>query len=437
MNSFHNLAIRGRQQILQAYSDLNLKRFMKPKATEPVYNSNCDADSVNHNDVPVVNVLHDLVNMTSDQSSVPCSNIPNLHFPKSTLPTSQFVVPVSPQCNTTVTKVMCSTTSTTAITTTTTVTSTRTTSTLQSYAFTTPTSAAGSSTTLDSQPMQKPVTSQTSSASQETTFLESLKTLLNLQLPQLDISKFDGDLKKYEQFKFRFNTLVTGCNVIPGQRATLLYQSLTDEVIGQLDPIHDLQRPGVYEKMWDSLDREFGSLNLEVIAHVSALASIQTWNMCETSDDLNTLYRFVRYHYNALKRLGQEWQAEVSRLHVLGKLPQAAIDKCFDSGLIDLDNDGPVIPDMLSLMRKEVGILKLLEIAKKKVASRPNISDESSSGVWVDHYSQPPVNRVKPFPDCYDNIKDTTSVTSSKQSDYDFNSLKLQGNRLRRLQFPL
>ena len=212
---------------------------------------------------------------------------------------------------------------------------------------------------------------------QETVFLEGLQSLLAQQLPKLDIEKFDGDRKKYDKFKCRFCTLITSCNVIPSQRATLLYNALTDSVIDLLDPICDLQKSGAYDELWHSLDNEYSQTYLDVISHVSKLSSIQGWEVCETSDDLYKLYKFIRYHHNALKRHGQEWQAEVSKLHVLGKLTGSVKDKCFDLGLFEMDNSKPVLSEMLSLIRKEVDILKLQEIAKETVTC--NMEDDTNS----------------------------------------------------------
>ena len=96
------------------------------------------------------------------------------------------------------------------------------------------------------------------------------------------------------------------------------------------------------------------------------------------ASDLYKLYQFIRYHYNALRRHDREWEAEVSKLHVLGKLTGDIADKCISSGLFDSNNNKPVIPEMLSIIRKEVDILTLQEIAKE--TSNINIKKESSSG---------------------------------------------------------
>ena len=244
-------------------------------------------------------------------------------------------------------------------------------------------------------PPQQPMTSHSHSTVQETAFLEILEALLSRQLPQLDIKKFGGDRKLYEPFKSRFCTLITSCNVIPSQRATLLYNALTEDVTDQLDHIYDLQKPDAYEELWNSLDREFSQKGLDVISHVTELSTIQAWDVCETSSDLYKLYQFLRYHYNALKRLGQEREAEVSKLHVLGKLTGDIVDKCFSLGLFDPVRDKPVMPEMLSLIRYEVDILKLQEIAKE--TSKVNIKNESSSGdgVHLPDQSQS-VNTFKP-----------------------------------------
>lgn len=209
--------------------------------------------------------------------------------------------------------------------------------------------------------------------------------------------------------------MVTSCNVTPSQRATLLYNALTDEVIDQLDPIYDLQKSGAYEELWHSLDREYSQTYLDVISHVSELSTIQGWRVCETSEDLYKLYKFVRYHYNALKRHGQEWQAEVSKLHVLGKLTGNAKDKCFDAGLFEGDNSKPVITEMLSLMRKEVDILKLQEIAKESLTC--NVEDESSSEDMV-YVSSPSKSEivVKPYSTNYD-LQFPTNTTMPHNGD--------------------
>ena len=403
-NSFCNLVTRGRQNVFKIWDSLE-KTFSTPsnETSQQASNSN-----VNCNNETPPGKLHATGIIADSNTSVSCpfnpQSAPNLNsivWPNGLENTENFQYPstvslpnsstsnFTPESVTTTTSRPTTTTAPISLGTAVTMSTTTTTAAVSSLASTftslphvsvannqqvppliVSTSQQGSGLLQKQPELSQPL--------QETTFLEGLKSLLSLQLPKLDIEKFDGDRKKYEKFKLRFSTLITSCNVLPCHRATLLYKALSDAVIDQLDSIYDLQKPDTYDKIWHSLDNEFSQTNFDVIFHVSELESIQKWEVCETSAELYRLYKFLRYHYNVLKHHGQEWQAEVSKLHVLGKLKGEVADKCFDSGLFGLDRDQPVIPEMLSIIRKEVDLLKLQEIAN--VAWVSNNEGESSSG---------------------------------------------------------
>ena len=196
----------------------------------------------------------------------------------------------------------------------------------------------------------------------DSSVLQDLGTLLTARLPP-DTDKFNGDLRKYEKFKLKFCTLLSGYSfTTPKDRATSLYKALTDDVIDNLDHIPDLDRPDAYERMWRSLDFEYGRFQYGVFSHVTELQSIQRWPVCENSADLYNLYKFVKSHYKSLEQASQEIQAETIKVALLGKLKGRALGKC--STLIKESGERPVVKKMLQVMREEVDTLELQEMAR-------------------------------------------------------------------------
>ena len=203
--------------------------------------------------------------------------------------------------------------------------------------------------------------------SQTAAMLENISSLFLLHLPPLDIKKFDGDFKKYEKFRLRFSTLISSIPSI--YHATLLYKSLEDDVIDQLDHIPDLQALDAYQTLWQYLDAEFSRHLHGAMSHEIKLMSIKSWKTCESSAELLKLYKFVRYHYNALERSGRGLQAEAIKIFFLGKLSGEVADRA--ATLIAESGNQPVIPKLLSMIRDEVDILELQEFATVSSISQP------------------------------------------------------------------
>ena len=197
--------------------------------------------------------------------------------------------------------------------------------------------------------------------------LQDLGTLLATKLP-LDTEKYNGDYKKYERFKTKFCTLIAANSFAgPKERATQLYNSLSDHVIDQLDHVPDLDRPGAYERLWSSLDWEFNRFQYGPFSHVQDLQSIRTWPKCETASDLDKLYKFVRFHYKTLEQAGQEAQAEAIKVTLLGKLKGRAASK--SSTLIKQSGNRPVLRQMLEYMRNDIDDMELREMAEDESRS--------------------------------------------------------------------
>jgi hypothetical protein len=204
---------------------------------------------------------------------------------------------------------------------------------------------------------------------------QDLSTLLSSRLPPIDIDKFNGDYKRYETFKTRFQTLIACTNTSAKDQAKTLYQSLVEDVVEQLDHVPNLDSADAYEKLWQSLDSEYGRFQNGVIAYVTELTTgLQSWPTCKTSTDLHQLYKFVRSHYTALEQVGQESQAEHTsiRMLLLGRFTGRVMGRC--STVIDENPNSPVIKRILEIMKKEQRNLQLQEMSKgiEKNPAKPN-----------------------------------------------------------------
>lgn len=196
----------------------------------------------------------------------------------------------------------------------------------------------------------------------DSSLVQELGSMLSARLPD-GFEKFDGESRKFESFKLKFCTLVSGGSFItPKDRAAMLFNSLSGDVVDQLDHIVDLERPDAYERIWRSLDRDYGRFQYGTFSHVTELQSIQQWPQCETSADLLRLYKFVKHHYMRLEQAGQAIQAETVKITLLGKLKGRALNK--SSTLIKQSGDSPVIRRMLDIMRDDIDDMEIQDMAK-------------------------------------------------------------------------
>ena len=80
-----------------------------------------------------------------------------------------------------------------------------------------------------------------------------------IKAPQLTVNpRATWGLNKYDAFKVKFQALIASTNASLEEKAKTLYQALGNEVIMQLDHVPNLTDPEAYEKLWQSLDIEFG-----------------------------------------------------------------------------------------------------------------------------------------------------------------------------------
>ena len=194
---------------------------------------------------------------------------------------------------------------------------------------------------------------------------QDLTNLLSSRLPSIEIDKFQGEVKNYESFKTKFQTLISGTDTTEEQRARTLYQALGNDVVCQLDHIPNLAKPGAYERLWENLDTEYGRYLNGATSYVTELITkLQLWPPCRTSSEIHHLYKFVRYIYTALEQTNQISEIEHSsvRVLILGRLTGGLLGKC--SKLIDRNPNDLVIKRILDEMRDEVRTLSLQEMAK-------------------------------------------------------------------------
>ena len=194
--------------------------------------------------------------------------------------------------------------------------------------------------------------------------VQDLSTLLSARLPPVDIDKFDGDYKRYETFKKMFKTLIATTETSPRDQAKALYEALKEDVVEQLDFIPKLDAPGAYEKLWKALDTEYGRFQNGAVSYVIELSSkLQSWPVCRTSEEIHSLYKLLRSHYNALEQVNQVSEVEHGsiRVLILGRLTGWIRGRC--STLMDDNPYSPVMPQVLDTLKKAKRKLQLEEMS--------------------------------------------------------------------------
>ena len=239
--------------------------------------------------------------------------------------------------------------------------------------------------------------------SEQSKFVSSnrLKTTLTpseLQSLSSIVDTFDGNSYKYQSFKSRFSTIVDTMDLTDADKALVLYVSLDKEVLAFLGDITDTGSV-MYEKLWTALDEEFDPPLHGMYTHISELFSIHSMPQCDSLEKLVSLYKFIKKHYIALKKIGAGQEVEGFKIQVLSKLCGTVSDKV--ASLIIEKGEKPVVPCILDILKEEISCMELQNIARRLKGSdlrgeKEINGRESFSGIEkdVNVYPEPPVKSI-------------------------------------------
>ena len=192
-----------------------------------------------------------------------------------------------------------------------------------------------------------------------------LSAFLSSRLPSIDIEKFIGDKNHYDAFKVKFQTLMAATTSTPEEQAKTLYQALGNEVISQLDHIPNLSDPGAYDRLWQSLDEEFGKFQHGHTGYVTELTNkLQNLPPVRSSTEIHQLYKLLKSYYTSLEQIGQQHEMEHSSIRtlILGRLTGKLSG--LTSSLINHNPYSPVIKRILEYMKSHERDLSLEEMAR-------------------------------------------------------------------------
>ena len=207
--------------------------------------------------------------------------------------------------------------------------------------------------------------------------------------------KFDGESRKYEKFKFQFQTIVDSMSLTDADKGLLLYLSLEDTVT---DYLVDFKEEGhiSYQRLWTQLDLEFQSPLQGRLSHVTALFGIASMDTCDTLDKLVKLYRFVKRHYVALQRIDAAEELEAFKLSVLSKLQGEVADEV--SEYIIKMNGKSVGPGILNIIREQITLMEIQQVAAS-IGEVPTSSSQSTEAQCIfcqtDQHSSSACNRYR------------------------------------------
>ena len=174
------------------------------------------------------------------------------------------------------------------------------------------------------------------------------------------IMKFDGDRGRFQNFKYRFNTIVDSMKLPDADKALLLFVSLEDSV---LDLIGDITSDGCidYQKLWLALEEEFAPLQQGLFSHIAELSTIRSMPQCDSSKTLKDLHTFVKKHYVALKKIGMSSEVEGFTIPIFSKLSGTPSEQVCD--LMRQSDGQQIVPQILEIIKDEVDSLELQELA--------------------------------------------------------------------------
>ena len=227
--------------------------------------------------------------------------------------------------------------------------------------------------------------------------LNELSSLFSNRFPNADQEKFTGDIKKYDSFRTKFRTLMASSSVYPDEQAKILYQSLSGEVISQLDFVPNLSSPSAYEKLWEALDAEYGKYQNGAASYVTELITkLQHTAVCKTSSELQALHKTIKFYYNALDQLDQVTEIEhISiRMQILGKLTGGLSNKF--NNLIEFNPNSPIIRRFLEILKAEIRLLGRSELAVGQKPLKGICKNNQISSSEANSNSLPPPSEDAP-----------------------------------------
>ena len=190
------------------------------------------------------------------------------------------------------------------------------------------------------------------------------------------VTKYNGDRSKYRTFKNRFCTITDSMPLTDTDKGLILYMSLEDPVIDYLGKFTEDGHIS-YQRLWRELDYEFDTPLEGRLHHVAALFSIDSMDVCDTLEKLVNVYKFLKVHYVALERINAAQEVEGFKLKLLSKLRGDVADQV-SSYIIQMESK-PVVPGILAILREEISIMEIQQIADSLNTEVPKSEDPTST----------------------------------------------------------
>jgi hypothetical protein len=90
-----------------------------------------------------------------------------------------------------------------------------------------------------------------------------------IKIPEIELPKFDGNIKNYKLFKDTFNSIIKRSKTSAIERFALLRSKLQGGALEAIDTL-DLTE-GNYPKAWEILDKRFNNQRLSIETNLNAL----------------------------------------------------------------------------------------------------------------------------------------------------------------------
>ena len=173
------------------------------------------------------------------------------------------------------------------------------------------------------------------------------------------LPKFNGDSKMFLKFKHRFHTIINQFDLNISQKGLLLYLSLNENVSETLGFV---SVNGIidYHKLWQKLESEYYGPQHGPLYNGALLNTISSWSICNTSEKLTHLYKFVMTNFRSLEIQGLAEPDLVTAITVLGKLEG---NLATEVSKTILENQGrPVLLKILRLIKEELNSFELQKV---------------------------------------------------------------------------
>lgn len=164
--------------------------------------------------------------------------------------------------------------------------------------------------------------------------MTSVTPKLNTKLPQLELSKFNGDILRWPEFWDRFHSTIDSQQLSDADKLAYLQASLGCETLAAIEGLDTTNQN--YAVAVSILKDRYGKVGIVLDAHYQALQNIRRAN--NIPQECMNVFNEIEKHLRVLKSMGEDVNHNNLRTIILGKFPNELIYELRNKVKIEEEN---------------------------------------------------------------------------------------------------